>query len=325
MTDPLLDGLEARVQAALAPTMPPPPVAPGLCVTVGNVAPVQDVITEALPLLASIRPDVVILHTYPEPRDVVACQAVLRALPGVRLWIQAPANVLAGGDERRAIRRAETWAAEARDLGAEVLSLNGEMASRPGSAGWDAATPAEAAAEAQRIARILAAMAAVPSAPGLAWCSHDRSGRLPLAIWHAVLGAGSPVLLHIPQVYAAPVRGIASRAEALARLDAHRRSLALAGIRPELAPGGTGWAPYVQAHHHALSAACALYDSAPLACAWTLPERCDDLGVLALRADAELRRLAGHAPGRAARYQAAHGLTADGIVGPATLRALGLA
>ena len=47
--------------------------------------------------------------------------------------------------------------------------------------------------------------------------------------------------------------------------------------------------------------------------------------MIALRADAIMRREAGHAPGRIARWQSAHGLTADGIVGRATLGAMGLA
>jgi murein L,D-transpeptidase YcbB/YkuD len=37
------------------------------------------------------------------------------------------------------------------------------------------------------------------------------------------------------------------------------------------------------------------------------------------------RRETGRSAGALARWQAAHGLTADGIVGPVTLRAMGLA
>jgi murein L,D-transpeptidase YcbB/YkuD len=47
--------------------------------------------------------------------------------------------------------------------------------------------------------------------------------------------------------------------------------------------------------------------------------------LLALRADAELRRRVGHAPGRVERFQRQQGLVVDGSVGRRTLAALGLA
>jgi hypothetical protein len=51
----------------------------------------------------------------------------------------------------------------------------------------------------------------------------------------------------------------------------------------------------------------------------------DSAGILALRADAELRRRVGHAPGRIARWQTLRGLVADGVCGPRTLASLDLA
>jgi len=59
--------------------------------------------------------------------------------------------------------------------------------------------------------------------------------------------------------------------------------------------------------------------------AWALPTRCDDAGLRALEALLTARRLHGRSAGAIRRAQAAHGLAVDGVCGPATLAALGLA
>ncbi|MDB4930993.1 MAG: hypothetical protein JWM10_3477, partial [Myxococcaceae bacterium] len=187
--------------------------------------------------------------------------------------------------------------------------------------------PAARAVLGAHVAAILAA--AADQARGrvlLAWSSHDCPDwhRLP---WAALLGAGSPVALHLPQVYPVPPRGRASRAGALSRYAtaAAQQAEAPHGIRPDLRLGGEACAPITQAHDLTTAAACAVLDKGQLSGAWTLPDRCDPEGLLALRVDAALRRAVGDAPNRCARFQAARGLHVDGEVGPAVLRALGLA
>lgn len=322
-----LDSVEARVQRALAHS-----VAPGLIVTVGDCDPVQHDLATALPLLRAIRPDGVMLHTNPSVEDVPTVGAIRSALPGVRLWIQAPANVLAGLSEAKAVDRVRGWIRASVDLGAEVFSFNGEGASRPGGVGWKPGQPLDAAALAARAKTLLAA--ASDEARGrlaLAWSSHDRilSHALP---WAAIFGAGSPVSLSLPQVYANPETGAdAGLGGARARYDGtaaqHTRAVGRGLIRSDFAPGGPGFVLYAQSHHHRVAAACYLHDRAALSASWTIRRDgalCDANGLLALRADAEMRRRAGHAPGRVARFQASAGLDADGIVGSATLAALGL-
>jgi len=307
VTGRLTDSERVAAGLATAPLRPIP--APGLVVTAWGGDGIARALDGALSALHAIGPDVVQLHTRPDATDAAVIARVRAEIPGARVWIGAPADTLARTPATAAKRAAE-WARMARDLGAEALILNGEAA-------WVGAAPA--------LARdVIAAMRAAAPALTLGWTSfdHPRYHRLP---WGAILGAGG-VDLHLPQVYAAPTDGVATRDGALARWESAARQWAAQGdVLPAHRIGGERCVPYVQAHHVSVSGTCALLDRAPLASAWALPTRSDEAGVLALRADATLRREAGHAPGRVARWQAAHGLTADGAVGPATLRALGLA
>lgn len=307
MTGRLTDSERVAAGLATAPLRPIP--APGLVVTAWGSGGIGRALDEALPALVSIRPDAVQIHTQPDASDAAAVARIARDLPDARVWIGAPADTLAR-TPATASKRAAEWACMASQLGAEVLILNGEAA-------WKGASPA--------LARdVIAAMREASPALILGWTSfdHPRWHRLP---WGAILGAGG-VDLHLPQVYAAPEDGIATRASALARWESAARQWAAQGdVLPAHRLGGERCVPYVQAHHVSVSGTCALLDRAPLASTWALPARSDEAGVIALRADAIMRREAGHAPGRIARWQSAHGLTADGIVGRATLGAMGLA
>lgn len=307
MTGRLTDSERVAAGLATAPLRPIP--APGLVVTAWGSGGIGRALDEALPALVSIRPDAVQIHTQPDASDAAAVARIARDLPDARVWIGAPADTLAR-TPATAPKRAAEWACMASQLGAEVLILNGEAA-------WKGAAPS--------LARdVIAAMREASPALVLGWTSfdHPRYHRLP---WGAILGAGG-VDLHLPQVYAAPEDGIATRASALARWESAARQWdALGDVLPAHRLGGERCVPYVQAHHVSVSGTCALLDRAPLASAWALPTRSDEAGVIALRADAIMRREAGHAPGRVARWQTAHGLVADGVVGARTLAALGLA
>lgn len=328
----LLDGPVALVERELRASAPAAGLAPGLIVTVGDTAPVQQDLARALPLLRAIRPAVVMLHTYPGAEDAPTVAAIRAALPGVAIWLQSPANPLVGLTEARAVERVRGWVRAAIALGAELLSFNGEGADG-NPTGWKPGQPLTAPAVAARAKFLLAA--AHDEARGrlaLGWSSHDHveSHKLP---WREILGPSSPVTRWLPQVYCDPADGtLASIGGARARLETvakqHGHLVDRGIVRPEFAPGGKGFVLYAQSHHHRVDALCWLLDRSELAASWTIRadgKLSDAAGLTALRADAELRRRVGAAPGRIARFQASAGLAADSVVGPRTLAALGVA
>lgn len=297
-------------------------IAPGLALTL------WERLETAAPLVAQIRPDIVIIHATPTPAHGMMLADLRHGTPGLRVWYQLPGNPFAAGslDADCAAIRAAVRAAIAH--GAEVLSINGEGASSPGGAGWASDDPHVRAALGDRAATLLAA--ARDEAAGrlvIAWSSHDCPlwHHLP---WPAIYGPSSPVDLSLHQHYPSDGHTQASVGACLSRLETSRAQWARLGpaqCRPELAPLGEGAVLYTQAHGLSVAGACALYDRSARAACWALPTRHDADGLLALRVDAMLRREVGHASGRIARWQTAHGLAGDGVVGPATLHALGLA
>ena len=307
-------------------------ISPDLIVTIGDSSPVQEDVHEALRVLRLVKPGIAMIHTVPGPEDLPTIGQIRASIPGIRLWIQTPANRLASGTTEQACALASRWVKFAVDLGAEVLSFNGEGASALGRSGWKPGQPLNSTDVAKRAKDVLAAAASQANGKiQLAWSSHDHplSHNLP---WGSIFGAQSPVVASLPQVYIDPENGSrGSLASAKARFAAvktqHDALVHRGTIREAFAPAGEGFICYAQSHHAETAATCWLLDQSALAATWTVRRDgalCDDAGLLALRADAEMRRRMGHAPGKIVRFQASNGLTPDGIVGPATLRALGL-
>lgn len=307
-------------------------IAPGLIVTVGDSAPVERDLPRALPQLRRIGPDVVMPHMVPDDRCPAVAAALRHALPGVRLWLQAPANLLAGDTTDACEKRVRAWVRAAVDVGAEVLSFNGEGSSGgdPPRPGWKRGTPFRTDREIALRARMVLAAAHDEGREriALAWSTHDRLAShakdgLPVGTW---FGPDSPVVLNLSQEYPATPGRVIRRPEAESRHAGTARDtqgLAAKGvIRPELASDGAGYVVYAQAHGHSLAAECWFLDQGELSASWTLPDTCDATGLLALEVSADLRREAGHAPGRINRYRAAHGLP-PGDVDDDVLRLLG--
>lgn len=274
--------------------------------------------------------DLVTLHTAADASDVQSA-ALVRQIGCARVWLAIPANYLSRMDLQRGrnavLDEARRVAEIAGRMGAELLELNGEGASDGTVVGdWThARTDDRERARLEGLARDLFATlrASLPCSVALGWTSHDMPGfRVP---WGPIL---SRVDLHAPQHYPAMPGVVATQRTLDRRISASRgrwEALVERGEIPEdVAPYGARWSPYYQGHGHSVGALAWGLCEAPVARLWACPGSWSAEAVVALRAARVLRGTAGHGPVAVERWQAAHGLDADGIVGPVTLRALGV-
>lgn len=330
MTTPL-DGLEAQVQRALAARGRV--LAPGVGATLYGTLP-RDIERAAKAELLEVC-DHITLHTLADPTDVQSAARV-RALGCARVWLALPANYLSRMDLAKGraavLAEVERIAQIAVAMGVEVVELNGEGASGGKVVGDWTSAPGDAR-EGQRLADLardilIALRDALTRLGGrhilIAWTSHDMPGfRLP---WGPIL---SRIDLHAPQHYPAQAGRTVAQRELEARVSRSRgrwEALADRGEIPGAAvPYGAAWAPYYQGHGHTVGALVWGLCEAPVARLWAFPGSWDTAAVEALRLARRLRAEVGHGPDAVERWQAAHDLSADGIVGARTLAALGAA
>ena len=275
--------------------------------------------------------DHVTLHTLADATDVQSA-GLVRQSGCARVGLAIPANCLARMDLARGraavLAECARIASVAAAMGAEVLELNGEGASDGATVG-DWTRGASDAAEASRLASlardILGALrAALPASCALSWTSHDMPGfRVP---WGPIL---SRVDLHAPQHYPAEAgRTVRQRelAARIARSQGRWEGLVDRGEIPaDVAPYGARWSPYMQGHGHALGAIVWGLCEAAVVRLWACPGSWSPEALPALTAARQIRAEVGHGPDAIERWQAAHGLTADGVVGARSLAAMGLA
>lgn len=327
-----LDGLEAQVQKALATGCRS--IAPGIGATIYGDVP-RDIERAARAGLLDVC-DHLTLHTLADSTDVTSAARV-RALGVGRVWLGLPANYLSRMDLARGraavMTECQRIARIARDMGAELLELNGEGASisrdgtgdKPGD--WTS-SPTDPR-EGQRLADLardllIALRDELPASIRLGWTSHDMPGfRLP---WGPIL---SRVDLHAPQHYPAEAGRTVRQRELEARVARSRGRWEVLVERGEIparaAPYGSSWSPYYQGHGHSVGALVWGLCEAPVARLWAFPGSWDPEGVEALRLARRVRAEAGHGVESIERWQAAHGLTPDGVIGRMTLAAMGLA
>ena len=271
--------------------------------------------------------DHVTLHTAADATDVQSA-ALVRRLGCSRVWLGVPANYLSRLDLSRgrvaALDEIRRVARVARDMGAELLELNGEGASDGAVVGdWTSAPRDEQ--ERRRLDELAVelcnAIRATVPALAIGWTSHDgvRSFRIPRA--HMGL-----IDLHAPQHYPAQAGRTVSQRELAARVAWSRgqwEALVAEGRAPaKVAPYGAAWSPYLQGHGHSVGALVWGLCEAPTARLWACPGSWSPEAVEALRLARTLRATGGCGPDAVERWQAAHGLDADGSVGPQTLAAL---
>lgn len=300
----------------MSPLRPLPP--PAVVVTVYNDLRGERSLPLLERLLAHAAPGDLGVCIHDPPGDDEARLAELVVAAGYRLWYGWGVDP----DARRSVRDAAAItrrrARLAADRGAEVVELNGEAAWK--AAQSDSHDRARAMIDACR-----------EGAPELAvgWSTFDglQSHRLPAI--GTILGPGG-VDYAAPQVYAANPATPApeDHRDARDRWDrAVRQHQALADrgtIRADVVPGRERCLPYVQVHGCTPACVAWLLDRADTSRAWALPTRCDEAGLVGIEAVLLARRETGRSAGAIARWQAVHGLAADGIVGPRTLAAMGL-
>jgi len=176
--------------------------------------------------------------------------------------------------------------------------------------------------------------AAREGAPGLpvAWSYFDGpdSHEMEPETGRSIFGPGG-VDYSAPQVYASDpgAPGLEDHRDARRRWDravAQHEAMVRRGIyRPELVPGREACAVYAQLHGCTAGCVAWLLDRGHVGRGWAIPTRSDAEGLRGVAAVLIARREHGTAAGAIARWQAARGLTPDGVAGPLTLAAMGLA
>lgn len=295
----------------------------------------------ARPLVLSLRPAAVQLHTWPGPESQRVAEDLRRELPGVRILVgvgvDSVARTVALGrspvtDGARRLARLATEALEY--VHADAIVWNAE-------AGWKATAGSEEDQRLEALVRETLARVASehPTLPQV-HTSYDHPSYHATYPWRAWLGPDSPVCASLPQVYAAPAGGLMAHRGALPAREA--RALASWGaairaswVRPD-APAGTpedardvDRLPYYQLHHVTAADTITSALAFPVVFGWALPTRYDTEGLAAAEALSHLARLGLWRPDgvRVAQQRARDaGLDVgpiDGIPGPRTRAALG--
>jgi hypothetical protein len=127
--------------------------------------------------------------------------------------------------------------------------------------------------------------------------------------------------VHKPQIYWAFRDVEEPRGTGAKRLALHRKHWD-AAVRKGWLPSGTV-IPYLQVHHCNTMDLCSVANDYSGVSAWAVPSRMTESGIVAMAALAEIDRRGFRGPGRVQAFQRSAGLTADGLVGPRTLAALG--
>lgn len=282
---------------------------------------------EALSLLLRARPDAVMVHGGPSvfreaagrPSEArMVAQAVKAALPEARVWFGVGCDGLAKrfraalDTHEEAVERIAVVARVAASAGAEALVFDAEGA-------WKAARSSPFA---QHVGALIPALyeAARREAPGVSvgMTSFDQPtlhGAFPWDRWcdEAICNFA------MPQVYAAPEKGMAPVGALPRRFQAHQASWGVAATK--------GWfretlprLPYLQGHSVRAAETIDALVREPICALWSSPARMDADGAVALEAALKLRRLGLDVEA----FQREQGLVVDGICGPKTLAALGV-
>lgn len=305
------------------------PVTPGIGFTIYGSLP-RD-IERARAVIATS--DIVTLHTAADVADVANAAAVRKINPNAKVWLAIPANYLSGLDLVRgrpaALAEVKRCATIARDAGVELFEINGEGAS-DGTRLGDWTSKAGDAVESARLESLgLALLGAIRSVflGAVGWTSHDGTS---FAIPRQLLGL---VDLHSQQHYPAltqkrdepppPLIGQRGMEKRVSWSQGQWEGLVVRGKAPaDVAPHGARWSMYTQAHGIELGALVWALCEAATARVWAFPSSWASRAFTALVCAQRIRTSTGFGPGAIERWQAAHGLSPDGTVGPLTIASL---
>lgn len=282
---------------------------------------------EGAPILRQARVTAVQLHTW-TPNAVA--DTIRQSAPGIDIVCgfgvdSIARDLISTKDYHAAVATFKTLAGRAHAVGAKAVVWNAE-------ASWKLKSTSEHKLRVNDVIRegLLTVASTYPELEQ--WhTAYDHPSFHATYPWQAWLGAGSPIVRALPQVYAAPgkagvmaVRGSLPRRKA--RALASWASAARAGWIAQDDPStpqqeGVVWSPYFQAHSVPAVDTVAQAIDHEVTCLWAAPTRMDPEGRKALNAMCALDRLGFWRAGGIADFQRSAGLAPDGVFGPLTLAA----
>lgn len=275
-------------------------------------------------LLTECRPPAVQVHAW---QAYTVADALRALVPGVVVLfgygLDGVAGAVTSGAQSVAwgVQTMTGLAGHAHDAGAAAVVWDPERAyAQP------AGSPARALVT-QLVREGLAAVAAAYPALQQWHTTYDQPTLHAAYDWGDWLYPNSPLVVELPQIYAAPAdpaatapRGALAAREAAAAASWQRAQHA--GLFTP--PAGLQWLPYLQAHNVPAESTIAVALGYPLACLWAYPNEMDAAGRNALRALCDLYRRGLWQPDGVAALQRAAGASPDGIYGARTAAAAGV-
>lgn len=272
-------------------------------------------------VIGEVRPDIVQLHTWPASGTKAIVDKVKSILPTARIWFGIGSDPFAKEvvkDRTKLdaqVRKAVGLSKLASELGAEMIVWNAEAA-------WKQTDPALKALVADLAKKIQEGTEALGTIKQ-GHTAYDVPTYHSAYCWSAWNGAESKIALALPQVYAAPEKGVAGPGAMNARARMHENGWEQA-VRKGWIRGTLQKVPYLQCHHIPAEQLIQYAAAQKTVCFWAVPMRMDSAGEKAMKAVAKIRDAGFEGENAVKLWQESKGLSVDGAVGPNTMASFGL-